>query len=763
MNLIHRLSSPLLCFAVLLSQAAVAQAPDSTAGGAPRALEEVMVTAQRREETLMSVPLSIQAMSGEKLTNVGIDNLSALKFTTPGYFPDTNNGFVQIYMRGIGNAIFLGADPSVATFIDDVPQIYGMTVDEMVDVERVEILKGAQGGLYGRNATGGVVKIITRQPSTEALAGDFRLSYGEKNTFRGTGYLNVPLGDSAAWNLAFEESTHDHYVSNNAAATPYSAANFPSGSFLGTPQQTADFFNAGQNPSKIYDKDFTAVRTRLLLQPLESLSLTLAANWAKKDDTDSSQFVSSTPEYNQAALVSLINGFGVSVDLPPGFIPDNTDKDWTTAVGPEQLGRIEDSSTSATLVWNGPGFDLTSITAYRKMKNTTRGDSANSAVLFVPFDISTDRDYLYQEFRLTSSGEGPWRYLGGVTYLDNNLKGHNDVYFLSYDVLYGITKYDQEIRNWSAYGELGYDLTERLNLTVSGRYMSEENDVKFKAPVVSRRQSEESKFVPSATLSYDIDDSLVYLRWAQGFKTGGINILVAPSFYPRPSDGSVFDPETVNTYEAGFKSTLLDRSVQLTGAIFYNDYNDLQVDVRARPEYPAITTAIINADSAETWGAEAGLAWQVANPLTLGVNAGYLHAEYKDFSLSGSEVLADFDLSGEQMPKAPKWQVSLNAALDQPISDGFRLVGDLLASYTDNVIFKYSALPGILPDAEGDGYWLVNARLGVHTADDKWGFDIVADNVFDEVYYIGADAGVFGNLLNYGTRRIIGGELIYKF
>lgn len=756
------LSAPLMMFAALLPQTAGAQTPETTTAQGSM-LEEVMVTAQRREATLMSVPLSIQAMSGEKLSDSGIDDLTSLKYATPGYFPDTNNGFVQIYMRGIGNAIFLGADPSVATFVDDVPQIYGISTDELVDVERVEILKGAQGGLYGRNATGGVVNIITRQPSLEAPAGEFRLSYGEEDSFRGSAYLNVPLGDMVAWSLSLDQSSHDPYVTNNAAQVPYSAANFPSGSFLGTPQQTADFFNAGQNPSEIYDRDFTSARTKLLFQPTDTFALTLAANWSEKDDTASSQFVSSTPEFNQAALVGLINDFGVEVDLPPGFIPDNTDNDWTTAVGPEQIGYIEDTSYSATAIWNGPGFDLTSITAYRELENETRGDSATSAVVFVPFDITGEREYLYQEFRLTSTGSGPWSYLGGVTYLDNELRGRSDVYFLSYDVLFGVTEYDQEIENWSAYGEVGYDLSDRLNLTVSGRFMSEDNEVEFTQPVESGTQSDESKFVPSATLSYEVGESLYYARWAQGFKTGGVNILVAPAFYPDPSDGSIFDPETVDTYEAGFKTTLLDGSVQATGAIFYNEYSDLQVDVRARPEYPAITSAIINADSAETWGVEGSVAWQVSDPIALSVNAGYLHAEYEDFAMSGSEVLADFDLSGEQMPKAPEWQMSVDATLDQVIDEDWRLVGNLLASYTDEVIFKYSALPGVLPNAEGEDYWLVNARIGLRSTDDTWGFDIVADNLFDEGYYIGADAGAFGNLLNYGKRRIIRGELSYRF
>ncbi|MCK9564211.1 MAG: TonB-dependent receptor, partial [Bacteroidales bacterium] len=371
--------------------------------------------------------------------------------------------------------------------------------------------------------------------------------------------------------------------------------------------------------------------------------------------------------------------------------------------------------------------------------------------------------YFYQELRATSSGEGPWRFLGGASYLDNNLSGRNDVYFLSFEVPFGSTKIDQEIRNWSVYGEVGYDITDRLSLTASGRYMREKNDADFTLPVVSSTSSTQKKFVPSATLSYGLDETTLYLRWARGFKTGGVNILTAPAFYPNPSDGSVFGPETVDTYEAGFKTSLFDRRMQLTGAVFYNDFRDLQIDVRARPAYPAVTTAIINADSAQTYGAEASLAWQVSAPLTLGVNVGYLKAEYDDFSLSGSAVLADFDLSGKQMPKAPKWQLSLDAALDKPISDSYRLVGHILAAYTSDVVFKYSALPGVLPDAEGDSYWMVNARVGIATADDRWGVYLVADNLFDEVHHIGADAGTFGNLLNYGTPRIIRGEVTYRF
>ena len=164
---------------------------------------EIVVTAQRREQTLLSVPLSIQASSGEKLAQQGIGDISSLQFTTPGFQPASTSGFVQIFIRGIGNSLAT-VDPSVATFIDDVPRIYGTAADNLNDIQRVEVLKGAQGGLYGRNATGGVINIITRQPATDAVHGDFRASYGEKNTLRLAGYVSGPVNDRIALSLAAE-------------------------------------------------------------------------------------------------------------------------------------------------------------------------------------------------------------------------------------------------------------------------------------------------------------------------------------------------------------------------------------------------------------------------------------------------------------------------------------------------------------------------------------------------------------------------------
>jgi iron complex outermembrane receptor protein len=153
----------------------------------------------------------------------------------------------------------------------------------------------------------------------------------------------------------------------------------------------------------------------------------------------------------------------------------------------------------------------------------------------------------------------------------------------------------------------------------------------------------------------------------------------------------------------------------------------------------------------------------VVDPLTISVNAGYLNAKYTDYRQSGSAVLADFDLSGQQMPNSPKLQLSFNAALDQPLNDKLRLVGNALVTHTSRVIFLPSALPGVIPDAAGPGYWLVNARIGLRTADDKFGVALVADNLFNRAYYTSGASLAVGNSLTWGDRRIIRGEVTAKF
>ena len=209
----------------------------------------------------------------------------------------------------------------------------------------------------------------------------------------------------------------------------------------------------------------------------------------------------------------------------------------------------------------------------------------------------------------------------------------------------------------------------------------------------------------------------------------------------------------------------MDHRLQLNGDIFYNKYSDLQQTAHANPAYQAtVILAIANAGSADTYGAEGSINYQVIDPLTLGVNVGYLEAKYLNFTIPSTQpILAPEDLSNTVMTNSPKWQLSFTGALDQPLDDRFDLVGNIVESHISSVLYDQSLIPGVLPNAVGPGYWLTNVRLGVKTNDGKYEFVVFANNLFDQAYYTYGSSDANGNELTWGIPRIVGAQLTMNF
>jgi len=764
-----RLSSAVLALGAFGSPA-LAQDSD----GARSSDDVIIVTAQRRAQDVLDVPLAIQAISGEGLQDAGIRQISDLTFTTPGYNVSDSNGYTQIFIRGVGNAIFVGADPSVATFIDDVPRIYGSMVNNFVNVERVEVLKGAQGGLYGRNATGGVVNIITRQPSTDEVNMSFRLTLAEHQTVQAAGYVNLPLGQKAALSLSGERRVADPYIKNVAPDNPYTAAMFPFGAYrFGaggaivplSPSEAADFFNSGVKTPNVSNQDFWAVDGKLLLEPTDNIKVTLAGDYSNKDDSQGNSQFNVTPEYTQAfALEGSFGNFGIPVNLPDGIVIGNPKK-FQVAAGNPGFVRLEDYGFSGTVVVSLDNMDLTSISAYRNQHTEFLEDLNASSVPITAAFVNNHKHFFYQELRAASAFEGPLQFIAGATYLDSSFRGATDVDILTPLASFPVARATTKVKNWSVYAQATYDLTEKLSATVSGRYIHEKNDSYFTFSDTSIGASEE-KFLPSATLSYKLDTGNVYARWARGFKSGGVNPVADPNaFLGRLNEGSVFKGETVDTYEAGVRTALFDRSLQFTAAAFYNDYKNLHVAGHARAQYAAtVILAIINAGTARTYGAEAGLTWHAADPITIGVNVGYLNAKYKTFKLENAVILDDFDHSGERMNNAPEWQANFTIDFDQPISNDLRLVANGLLTHSSSVLWQFSGDPANIPDAAEDGYWLANARIGLKTTDNQFGIAVFANNLFNTPYTTFGNSGAgTATQLNWGNPRIIGVELTADF
>lgn len=775
-----------------LSVPAYAQDSDDSRG-----VNEIIVTAQRKQQSVLDVPLSIQATSADQLANAGIKQMSDLQLTTPGFATSNASGYNQMFIRGIGNSIFVGADPSVATFIDEVPRVFGSMVNNFVDVERVEVIKGAPGALYGRNATGGAVNIITRQPSTEAPAATFRASYGEKNTFQASTYVNLPLTDQLAVSMTFERRSHDGYIDNiTPNAVAYTPAMFPANPalggasgilgfgaggapILGTAAQFAALLNSGLSAKDSYvTEDFTAIGGKLLFRPSDRFKITIAGDYSEKNDDNGNGLYNLTPGYAVAVASSLFNANAGANTTPAGLFaigqPQATRK-FTTAQRGEGYVKLKDYGVSGTAVLSLDNIDLTSITAYRENHSKFLTELGFLPFNFLAASVNIDKSTFYQELRAASTGAGPLSWIVGGSYLRAKFDGglettiFRGIPYLA-DLPSGSGRYT--VTNWSAYAQLGYDVTDKLNLTVSGRYVNEKNDAISFNPIANTQDPfvlKQEKFLPSATLKYSLEGGgNVYARWARGFKAGGIVPVVPTSFFPDPiNQGGAFRGETVDSYEVGLRTPLFDRKVQLTAALFYNDYRDVQVAAHVSPTFafaPLVSISVVNAGSARTYGAELGLTARVAEPLTLTASAGYLNAKYRTFRLAGNPVLDPFDLSGTRMINSPEWQFSFGADLQQPVGDHWKIVGNALASYTDEIIWQQSGLPGVLPDSTGPDYWLVNARLGLRTADDAFELAVYAKNLFNQGYTtFGNSSSSYGNILAWGDPRIVGVEATVKF
>jgi len=749
--------------------AQVAPAGTSNSNSTPTdSLEEIQVTAQRRSEGLLSVPQSITAATGEQLNDMGIHDMTDLELITPGMNVSDSSGYTQVYIRGIGNSIFVGADPSVATFIDDVPRIYGSMVNNLIDVDRVEILKGAQGGLYGRNASGGVINVVTYQPSTTDFKADASLGYGSYESFETKAYFNFPINEDIALSVAGERIKHNAYISNPIPDEPYSAANFPGGSRIGTAAQTAAFLNSGVDPSGLDDGDFYAYDTKLLVKPTDNFKITFAGDYSEKQDSDGNQLVNVSPAVTQQSLVGFLQSdAGATPNLPPGFLKGNLPK-FQTSINQPGFVDLKDFGVSATAVANLPGVDVTSISAYRGQHTEFLTDLGAASVPLLGTNVDNVKHYTYEELRGVSTNDGPFHLIGGASYLTSHYTGTTDLNILAPLIVDVPTAYAIDfVKNYSVYVQPQYDFTNELSLTVSGRFIKDINTAEFpRSEAPNTETLAQQKWLPSATLSYKLSQGgNVYIRAAEGFKSGGVNPVAPPNAFTDPAtQGGIFKGETVYTYETGVRMPFLDNKIQATGALFYNQYQNLQTAAHANAENAAIIEAIVNAGSARSYGVEGTLNWRVTTPITIGVAADYLNARYKTFENTDPSVLTVFNLSGSRLPNAPEWQGSVTGAYDQPISQSLRFVANAVVSYTSGVIWDYSGLPGVLPNAGQAAWTLVNARVGIRTTNDRYGASVYVNNLFNTGYTTyGSSAAATGTILTLGNPRIAGVELTAKF
>ncbi len=797
-------SASLIASSAAYAQGEPAAAPPPTASADPApagGAGDIIVTAQRRSQSLIAVPLSISAVKGDTLVASGINSITGLRFNTPGFATSTGVGFVQIFIRGIGNQILVGADPSVATFIDDTPRVYGTMVDDLMNVDRVEVLKGAQGGLYGRNATGGVVNVITRQPVNKFIA-EASVSYGTKRTFEASAFVNLPLNDNVAFNFTATRRSHDEYTPNRSIKNPYASyvalSPAQAAAYGDTGQQAylkanpalVSLLDSGAHVSKLNTSNVWSFDAKLGFQG-DGFKVVLQADYNRRNDANGVGWTE--PESQQVkpygtyafllGFPTAFGGFGQpNAVLPIGYVfPNNLKKSkYDTFAAIAMNTGVKDYGASAHADIDMPGFTLTSITSFRWNANHFRGDIGAANVPISGFDTPVHRRGVYQEIRMVSTGSGPFRWLAGATYFHD--KSREDSLLQSLGIPNPFAQVSFVKTNaFSGYGQGEYNITDQLKIIASLRYISEVKDGLFPAqtvllptgvlggtaflPVAAATVSTGGvhKFLPAATLSYALPSGgNIYARWARGVKTGGVNPVVHPAQIPG-GQPNIFKPEIVDTYEIGVRTNLMDRKVQLTAAVFYNNYKDLQTTRGGTAGI--IQLVYFNAKKARTYGGEAAIVWQPNKVFNLTANMGYLNAKYTNFKTSGFPTLGvgPFDVSGNTMPFSSKWQGSLTANLDVPVTDNYNFVGSVLASYMS----KYYNDLTDEPTLAQKGYALVNLRAGFRTADHKIGAYVSVRNLFNKLYKAyGTGFGngyVAGTVYVPGPPRIISGTVELKF
>ena len=449
-----------------------------TAAEEEQGVGDIVVTAQRTSQKLNDVPLSITAATGDQLDNAGIRQMSDLQLTTPGFVPSNSSGYNQMFIRGIGNAIFVGADPSVATFIDDVPRVFGTLVNNFVDVERVEVIKGAPGALYGRNATGGAVNIITRQPIDRRDQGPRAHFVRHQVDVPGLGFPQRAAGRQGRRDRRRRAAQPCRlHQEHHARCQCLYGGNVPGEQCWWTwhrlrssapPRRPAAFFNRGLIAKKAHDdEDFWAVSGKLLFRPSDMFKVTFAGDYSKKDDDNGNS------GYNHDA------GLCRSVFVLPGFLVPSPAPLPTLAGAEPLIVPVTEKFTTAQRSAGLRQAEGLGRFGHRGARTARRRSHLDHLVPQererVPHRTRLRRPSpccrrmsplkkktFYQELRAVSTGDGPLHWIAGACYLRAQFDGGlftNIVRAACSKSPSGNGGY--VVKNWSAYAQFTYDLSDQ--------------------------------------------------------------------------------------------------------------------------------------------------------------------------------------------------------------------------------------------------------------------------------------------------------------
>lgn len=695
-------------------------------------LEEVVVTARKRVENIQDVPVSITAVGAQEISERGSVRVRDLAASIPNFVftGPQDSSAPQITVRGIQSQarVNVGFDSGTGVYVDGVVQ--GRPIgfnQELLDVERVEFLRGPQGTLFGKNSISGAISVTTRRPS-ETFTGEVRAEVGGDGLLGGNVYVSGPLSDRVLFSASAFRRQRDGYVSNIATGR------------------------------KVDDEDAVGARAKLLFKATDDLELTLAGDFVNDNAT--------------ATSARAISGYG-AVPKPYQINVD------TPTLASRDLG-----SVSLTVDWKVGGGTLTSISSYGQMARDRTNDTDAGPLDVVASKLTNDQDQFTQEIRFTSGTAGAVSYIAGLYYFRQDVDSFAQSCFGRITGVPGFlrgvcgdTSGTITTTSKAAFANADWRISDTLTLTGGIRYTDEEKELDYLqngfpfgvAPTLPRQQDRltDNDVSPTVSLLWKAAPGVnVYGTVSRGFKSGGWNLDNITSNSITRFSQLRFTAESAWNYELGAKTTWLDNRLTLNAALYRIKYEDLQA-VQLQQVLGgggAVVAVVSNAANARSQGVELELVARPSENLLLTAGIGYSDAEYTDYvdRTSGGAAL---DFSGNRLDNAPKWTRNASIQYTLPAGDlRWRFRGDW------NMRSDYYFGRENLQTQRLDGWNTANVQIGVGDSGQRWEVVAFADNVTDREYIVAKGAGGFpfpgvgtSNTFTYGTPRQYGVRSSLRF
>jgi iron complex outermembrane receptor protein len=773
-------------------------------------LEEILVTAQKRSESLSEVPIAISVFSSESIDQTGVQELRDLTEYIPNVTITQGTDFgAQINIRGVGaNARNIGFDSRVGVYLDGVYLGQGPALNQdLVDLEQIEVLRGPQGTLFGKNTVAGAINMISTKPSDQ-FEGNVTANVYNMDGLELKAMINIPMGDTVAARISYSDRTRDGFIKNiyepshvpqtfyfphpQAGIIPLSfPLPTPFCSVLGAPPIPGFCSAVGPDEAPVTNKlynnvDTQSYRAQLRITPNDKLDINIAVDGLESDRI----MVNSEP---------FTDTFGSTIDH---FAPKRNEVSYSETSW--ETREIFGANLNIDYAMDN-GHSLRSITAYRNTEMVHFHDTDTSAIDFLYIDYRDEYKQTTQEFQWISPDDAAFKYVAGLYYYNQDSSSTRDAVTGNSGWLFGAPNTfgggaysagEVETDSWAVFLNGSYDFDDRWTLGFGFRYSDETKDVVYhldgtrsgafgigSTPPQGYIDSDTyTNFAPLLTLGYAMGDNTnIYAKFSTGFKSGGFNV-----DYVKQIDlasGIEFDEETVEAFELGLKSTFLDGRFQLNSAAFIANYEDYQVNQFFDLGFDEATGAqltsirITNAAEVDTSGLEFEATFNVTNSLTLNATLGLLDAEFADFPggtsvdipdpEGGEPITVPVNAKGNELPLAPSVSGSFGfqhyttfSAVDLLVRLDVIYTGSY---YTTIANEKERNLTGLAPTTlffdlpnygipntidygYVDSFTTLNGRIGLISNSGTWEVSIWGRNLTDEFVYVDMFRDFFGSL-----------------